>query len=791
MATLTIRNATNKIQLVGLSTGVYLMADYEMGSPVPNDGSVVKEGSMQNGICIDTITLNVVGKTKDGVSKLVSKLYRSLSDAASYWKGGYPYPVYLEAQVTGYATPLYATIVDFQFHALPDSFDEVNGKILQNVTIVLTRGVWAELPPQDLFYAFRDGNYTKKVYPDIYWDNFYMIDLGTPWNPELIYKLETSYRLPQSARTTGIRTVVGRADQFDHAIFLSSSDRGALLDWVANEVDSAENVGDADYVGPPILFRDETDGEILYLRFTNRGNGIVYETTHSEPITAVDSPADIDVYAQTGSSAWTEFSTGAYSVESGASPLSYKDKQTIHTWNSDSPALMTSWIKGLGGGVGPLGDPIPDSAYWLKLIAEPAGASLTILGDITAGENWPYIPTRPWLDIDGHNGALPMPLRMAIKSFNNPSVSSYDAFLRSAIHMNRLIIATGYGDTHTATNSWDVTPPDTLPMGFYNYTDDPFGVFPEYSCISLSGSYPFADGSAAPSGRSIDCQIGSGDLNSGTFFKVAQHTIPWGGGLFRAFIRLRLVGEPGVGDSFAHFRISVKRTSSSVYDTRETATISAVGTLDATSDYTHSDTGTPSYNYINMVDLGVIRLGSPRTSPDEEVLYYVTTEVSVSGDWSPDMRLHDLILLPVNDNFTFVSGDTTPNYLSLSPADLDPPQTDYTIPSLEPYRRNQRGLYIDGFAPNGIRAGIANTPVPQGAFFEKTAANSLIWEDRFLYEWSVNSSGTFALRPGTKNRFYFLFYKAAPDGTLLSSHDMVYSVTPFGIKNYVTLPGVY
>jgi hypothetical protein len=753
VASILVRNGTNKVNLASTG-GTYNLSSYTPGIPQPaNSFDGVTINGYSGDLVVDTFTLDIVGENRESVSRNIARLYRSLCDARDYLINEYPVPVFFETTVPGSTKTLYAMIVDFQFHELPNWMDIANGHIVRQASLVITRKPWSEAPPQDVPYLWKNSRYRS--------------DQG--WDAHNLFKIETQYSLPirNDTSSNARRYARGSADYPDHTIFLSSCDRGCAVEWIAPSAGPLD-----DYVAPSyygnnsVIFTPGTDYG-PYFRATTPHNGLVWSLDQS-PLTPNNPETYKIQYQNNNSTTYTDMP----SLVKAPNRLT-RSKQLVMAWRGRESSYLGNWIGG-NGGTAPLISGISGTGWWTRINLDTS--EFTQQARAIAG--YPvYAPTRPWLDVVGPDSAMPLPTRIGIKMWtpteDDSLLTGMNQFMRENGRFNRLIIATAYeGMTSTVL-------PDSLPYGFYNLDDDLHGVHPEYS-VELVNSSSFNSDRYAPANRAVFVNPDDASFGTGNFTRIISLDMPWSRGLYRAFMRFRIIGTSKPADVNIHMRMSL---SKSQYATPVDATVKTqTYTVSTNSPYVGYHNDQSNYQ-TNVADFGTVKLGPDYLSPGEPYSIRVNIEFAYSGTPTDELNiaLYDIILLPVNSNYTLFAGQRSPEAVVAPGGEVE---VDYGMPM--PYALNARGLFIDGMSPSGVEAATVSTWVSSG---DAEVDND--YPPETLEYWTPLGGGLVMLKPNVRQRIYFFMYKIGPDGVMTSENDIVFSANIWSCRNYLTLPGVY
>jgi hypothetical protein len=175
----TITDGTTSIDLMGASSN-YVLANYETGlnqwkSGGVFSGSELSEGSVpvfrQYDMFEEKITLHIKGTTQDNALANLRALLTLLESGVEWFISGLGNQLYMALKGNDETNTRYAVITSYKIEELPRLFDshfEVGGKqantsvdtIINDLEIVLTRGLWMESPPGTETRAYLASNLT-------------------------------------------------------------------------------------------------------------------------------------------------------------------------------------------------------------------------------------------------------------------------------------------------------------------------------------------------------------------------------------------------------------------------------------------------------------------------------------------------------------------------------------------------------------------------------------------------------------------------------------------------------
>ena len=213
--TFTITDGTTSIDLVG-STSNYVLANYETGlnqwkSGGVFSGSELSEGSVpvfrQYDMFEEKITLHIKGTTQDNAFDNLRSLLELLESGVEYFISGLGNQLYMALKGNNETNTRYAVITAYKIEELPrlfDSYFEVGGNqantnidtIINDLEIVLTRGLWLESPPGTLTRAYLDSqtsfNSVSFGLPASNTEEVFVQDYGHPGNITHVYRFDSS-----------------------------------------------------------------------------------------------------------------------------------------------------------------------------------------------------------------------------------------------------------------------------------------------------------------------------------------------------------------------------------------------------------------------------------------------------------------------------------------------------------------------------------------------------------------------------------------------------------------------
>lgn len=730
MTVLTIRGYPKKVQLSTEGNGVYNIARYEMGRP-----SHEIANSMFSRIEVtDSITFNIVAKSKTELARHVSILYKSLHEAVYFYNATTRTPCYLESVVPEQNGPVYACISAFEFHQLNDPYDGQNGKIIQDAILSITRTAWSDIPPQPDPMGLIDN-----VGRDISNDRFVPISLPLH-GPEADFYNYDDNRVPYVAEYS--------AANKDQVLFLSNVYR-------QNNVTVVGGIGTVDqqadvYVAPYQIGSSSAAILTIYVGAFVRFNGVHFNLSKGFNHGGVNPTVqDITVSYSAAGGTWVDLADNvvvdyAEFARTGHIYIGWKE-------------IGTAWI---------LATTVASkSAYYIRLRVRSKVGSVTVLPEQTGGII--ATPDRPFFDIKTPRGG-DLPTRLMMRIFNLQPwiyldqyyVEGSDQLLYSPYHMNSLILASERID--------DLSAPERDPgVGFYN--------------LSLSGYFGvealnYTDEIIYHSGQVMSVLALNVTSASATDYTPSVSlNVPARPGSYRMFVRYRVQSSPAPSGT-VFLRASISPTSVEWISTGRPVHSSTFGV---------DMTGTMVQDSLCLADLGVFSIAPDvmRLTTSMNYTIKITLETYKTTGATGSLILYDVIMLPINEHYTVFEGARPPlprNWDRKTPGKRQ--LADDYIPTLA-----EEALIISNLEPTGTVAFIGREREVQqlvsGEDYETIAYDRSISESFFKF-----GPAQFATEPDHIRRFYMLWYKAIPEGTILSYDGFHTAIQLYGAKQFMVLP---
>ena len=691
-----IYNGSHGIVMGSTLTAGYVIQSYSMGTPDigTEDPKLAGFSQAVRHQVVDSIDIAVVGGSREQVRNQVDKLYLVLRQAVDYWSDNYGKPVFLSALPIDSARPVYATIVMFKFHDLPDPSDTVNTSTI-NLNLAITRRLWSSVPPQPL--PFRLVDYKGGEMSDADKSDLHLRSRLTPINTAIHNGIDLNMTLPD--------------DTDESFAVLSNSYRFGAINTIA-QPGTSTNIQPTSYTSPYTIQWSATSPNLFFGnqgRFATAPLGLVMRIgTKSIGVSF------LDVYQ------------------------SYRDETaaTLNTWRKViDPDLIKHNAHATYEGAGYIGAATTDTygeefltyrhpnppvtginnsyGFWIKLAASGIVTQLPVQENQLI-----YCPWSPYIDISAIGGAMDMPLRLAIRFLSrwDDEPDTTDDYVTNRRFASDLIVAS----SHSPNDAFD---PDVHEPGFYNWRelndqDNAYTVVQREVRVKPQGDpqSPSGQGYRVPLGEVHDVGIGEyfstqyghrfvdvgsmvyGGWNSGTYriflrYRIDSLVIPWP----PSFLNMRLnIGPYTNGGEFMASSITT-RVHSHPFSVTGTAGASAMSAPNKT---------------INAADFGVVEIPKSQGIGQKN---QITLQVSTDMDWdnfaanANFLTLYDLVVLPVNNYFQHYTGSHTGKAVK-------------TTSGGEIWQRNSEALYIDGFSPKGTHAYVIDEvqATPSNAWAGKT-----------------------------------------------------------------------
>ncbi len=745
MTTLMIVGAPTQINLSTEGNGVYSLETYSMGTPLrerPSDDSEV-------GSCIDTITLNVVGKDRAQVTNKVAQLYQSLVEAVNFHHGRRQEPCYLKCLVTNQDSPVSATISDFEFHELNDPFDIVNGRIIRSATLAITRTTWSELPPQTSPFeilGFKGEDASNKSRPDV-----------TMYRAFLYGGSDTGTQFSQESR----------------ASILSNSIRALNINAIAQASFGGFDVPDNVNL-QPTQFPNPGDSYVVatkfgqYMRFwvgmtgNNRGrfNNIILRRSTTSPWDYDLDDLVVEYYTPSG---WSQFPRD--SVIDYFFP--YRSGLSYIAW----PSVKGDWIKStLSNGM---------YGYFVRITGTGGTAA-----SIRQYDEKVRTTQQPFIDISAPTSrGLPEKIRFSIYGLypwessvlQSETPDGNDNYDKSG-QMSSLIIASvrseGSGLLRPPAGGPEFYPfvQDNAGMGFYNlYTTNPMAqvrLWPDaHPTVGEAASLYSPDGT-----RIYIPQISQFNLTDGA--GIASLTMPFKPGSYRIFTRY-FVTEGAAGTMYVWANISQPNND-----------MIAPNTGISSSRYAINVSSTLGRERMCLADMGIITIHPGMSAYSKSSL--PMTKIVLMGKSSSgshgNVGFLDLILLPLNDSFMALENTRGPlarngqraSYVQVALRTVN--NDSRTRPSISEVA--EEFICIDSLSPGGTTASLVRS--------QNLLSPSIYKEKYIVGRYNKMGGEDLLVEPGYSRRFWFLWYKRLRDGMIASDPYYNFGVVTHGANQLLT-----
>jgi hypothetical protein len=752
MSTLFLRGCKYEINLSSEGTGVYNMKEYLMGSPEIDDESQIT-------ICHDTITLNVVGKSRQEVARHVSRLYRGLEQAVDYYIGRYAPKCYLEALVAGDDHPVWASIKAFEFHQLNDPYDYVNGDVIADASLVITREPWRAAPPQDNPFDIKDSK-----------------------NGDISSRFVLPMRLAYPRRPDAGQPLTDHTDYFPsitgetHFVYLNNSYRYGNIDYIYGGTSAFSNVQPTNFPSPTYFYGFGHNHETTKLRMligsAQRFHGIVFPTIINPP------------------PPWTTSFVMKYWTRSLDPPSSDyevtippEDRANyMNVWGDDYSYIgfLTrgdAWETTSPGTL--------PQAYWVEIVMNTDYEGGLVPSGMTKQGTLVHTPFQPFVDVAIPNtGDLPMSMYFRMTGvtpwrYLDESTESYSD---SPLHMNSVIIASA--PMHNADRR-AVDPG----VGFYSLAQNsPYAT--DYD--DASGYQPIA---AFPGGPWPFITTIATNYQRNKRYIFREISIPSRPGLYRAFVRYY------VTDNSEYYTNDISRGRVNLFMSTSASVIPGVHDHYTTQRVYSVNMGDPldrgMWNSVCLADFGVIQIGNKAFRSSIGETYYGGVSSNTDNDSSTNIRLEfelispriinltvmDIILLPMNEHYMSISLDRGP--LGRCESYLDPHREHVGSEAI--WDMASEFLYISGLYPGEAIATIA-TEYREGETIPGIPNAGYIYH-RSIGEGAGLVNSNWPLIPiGSDRRYWFLWYKDSGRGTIWSNPSYQTALKMYGVPRYVTLP---
>ena len=490
MTTLTIRGYPKRVELSSEGIGVYNIVRYEMGAPEAEG----EELPLGREMCVDSVTFNIVAKSRAELARHISVLHRCLREAVSFYRATTRVPCYLECLVPEQNEPVWAAIESFTFHELNDPYDGTNGRIIQDAVLGFKREPWSNIPPQanPLFLTNAAG-----------------VDI----KDERIVSARTAHLV--SSENGGAYDAPYYTNPGE-VIFLSNGFRLAPIDVVTGGTggpDQQPSIYTTPYSFGGI---DTVNGYIrIYAGSTGDAaapfSSLFFNLSTALSMVSTFSITDVKVEYYAGENTWTAISNDRLT-------WLFDIQRTGQSYIGWEPLAMGTavWVKTtIAGQLG----------YFVRITITPS--SITTWTLHKQGGGLIAAPANPYVDIQPVGGDLPTKLLMRFYGLSPythlDSWTGTDMFQYSPIHMNSLMIASARIDDQATVNN------DPGP-GFYNLSDQ--------------GQYEFTAWPPAEVYTTLRAQISR-------VTQVDTETLPT---VFHTFATLKVPARPGVYRAFLRYR---------------------------------------------------------------------------------------------------------------------------------------------------------------------------------------------------------------------------------------------
>lgn len=731
MTTLTIRGYPKRVELSSEGIGVYNIVRYEMGAPEVEGEDLPLGREM----CVDSVTFNIVAKSRAELARHISVLHRCLREAVSFYRATTRVPCYLECLVPEQNEPVWAAIESFTFHELNDPYDGTNGRIIQDAVLGFRREPWSNIPPQANPLLL-----TNAAGEDI--------------------KDERTIRIRTAHIVTPEEEVYGIPYQTDpgELLFLANGFRLAPINALAGTTTLGETNQQPGVFTTPYNFGGvyAEEGFIRFFAGSAGANAAVFSSLFfnlSTPLTMTShydiNDVSVDYYAGEGN--WVPFdrdkTTWLFDIS--------RTGQSYIGW--EPLAVGTEvWVKTTIAG---------QNGYFVRVTLTPSVLVLPGIDLHEQGDGLVAAPSNPYIDIAPVGGDLPTKLLMRFYGLSPYSYldswTGTDMFQYSPIHMNSLMIASARIDDQATVNN------DPGP-GFYNLSDQ--------------GQYEFTAWPPAEVYTTLRAQISR-------VTQVDTETLPT---VFHTFATLKVPARPGVYRAFLRYRRKPGEFPVGTMSVRIAAQPASVAeNFPAGRVMTTGEYGIDISNSFNgmtwcLADLGAITLAPDNLRMTRHMNYEVELMVQGkrSGQTTGWMLFSDIILLPVNESFCMFEGMRGPipiNHEWSADTGWREGLADTLVQTLA-----EESMTLTNIEP-GTASGFIGRDRHVG--FEGPGGWVSQGHETSLSESLLKlGAGNLYLETDYARRFYFLWYKRMDEGIVWATDQYFTAVEVFGAKQYLTLP---
>jgi len=740
MSRLVVRGFKHDVNMSSEGQGVYNMGEYLMGSPELDTDT-------QRLVCHDTITLNVVGKSREETSRYVSRLFRAFTAAVDYYESRLDTACYLEALITGDERPVWASVIAFEFHRLNDPYDYVNGSIIQNASLIVTREPWRDAPPQDSPYEIVDSGQrditSRFVAPMFFAMPKSSFSTGTEATDETHY-------LPaiDQAEEFGYLTNFYRYFNIIEARHPTNGEnmQRTTLDGVLNsyQIGYHEETGDSwfavgararfhGFVIPAVALDPQPSLTEIHIRYWKTVGDVPV------PVPLTDNQVTIYFAGDNGRYGYIGITTA------------------MDDWNPSQPFNLPLY-------------------YWVDVSFKTTGTTAAV---IVPTDKVLHAPFQPFVDVLATPaGDMPASMHMKITGLAPWNVLDSQfgtSYTESPFHMNGLIMASApiYKTESRATDPG---------VGFYSLAYNSPYVIRD----SLEPMGWWANFGVAPHGRvptvAADPRVYNYDR---PFVKAVIPTRP---GLYRAFVRYLVSNAP-------HGRVTLYLDSArSVID-------GIHEDYDVSRSYSIDLGNLNVRNNVCLADFGVLQIGNRafRNSFGERLYaagmqqenIYSSITMRVRYEFltgaAGDIAIIDMILLPMNEYFTNVAMSRGP--LSRGGSMSDQSRIDNGLEMA--WDLAAEYLYVSSLYPSEAVATVA-TDFKVGPI--ETIGDGMDTGPGYVRRRNIGEEANlinarqFVMPVENYRRYWFLWYKEAGDGTVWSFPDFQTAVKLYAVPRYLTLP---